>query len=93
MAPSARTLERLPNILSTRDEAQRDVWADSWRASDTVPEEAALLAVSLDGVMAPMAKSEIDAQGAMGSVAPETGEKVAGQSPANGPIGRRAVAR
>jgi hypothetical protein len=82
MAPSASTLDRLPKILSTRYEAQRDVWEDSLRASDTVPEEAAMLAVSLDGVMAPMAKSEIDAEGAMGSVAPETGEKVAGQSPA-----------
>lgn len=70
MAPSASSLDRLPKVLSTRYESQRIVWEESLRASETVPEEAAMLAVSLDGVMAPMAKSEIDTESALESVAP-----------------------
>jgi len=80
MAPSASSLDRLPKTLSTRYEGRREVWEDSLRASETVPEEAAILAVSLDGVMAPMAKAEIDAEGAMEAVAPEAGGDGSGQS-------------
>lgn len=79
MAPSASSLDRLPKALSARFESQRIVWEESLRASETVPEEAAMLAVSLDGVMAPMATSEIDAESAMESVAPQVNGD--GQSP------------
>jgi hypothetical protein len=82
MSPSASTLDRLPKTLSARFESQRIVWEESLRASETVPEEVVMLAVSLDGVMAPMAKAEIDAEGATGAVAPEGGEDGCGQSPA-----------
>jgi hypothetical protein len=54
MQPSVRTLDRLPKTLSARFEAQREVWEGALRAGETVPEEAAVLAISLDGVMTPM---------------------------------------
>jgi hypothetical protein len=58
MQPSVRTLDRLPKTLSARLEAQREVWEGALRAGETVPEEAAVLAVSLDGVMTPMGTVE-----------------------------------
>ena len=58
MQPSVRTLDRLPKTLSARFEAQREVWEGALRAGETVPEEAAVLAVSLDGVMTPMVTVE-----------------------------------
>jgi hypothetical protein len=66
MAPSASTLDRLPKVLSARWEAKRDLWEAAVRTSETVPEEATVLAVSLDGVMTPMTDSapEEEAQSA-----------------------------
>ena len=52
--PSVSPLDRLPKTLSARFEAQREVWEGALRAGETVPEEAAVLAISLDGVMTPM---------------------------------------
>lgn len=63
MQPSVSTLDRLPKTLSARFEAHREAWEGDLRARETVPAEAVVLAVSLDGVMAPMAQSESD-QGA-----------------------------
>jgi hypothetical protein len=54
MQPSVSTLDRLPQVLSTRWEAKRAAWDDALRSGETVPEAAAVLAVSLDGVMTPM---------------------------------------
>jgi len=54
MTPSHSTLDRLPKELSSHWEAQREVWEDALRAAETVPDEAAVLVVSLDGVMVPM---------------------------------------
>jgi hypothetical protein len=54
MTPSHSTLDRLPKELSSHWEAQREVWEETLRAAETVPDEAAILVVSLDGVMAPM---------------------------------------
>jgi hypothetical protein len=56
--PSVSPLDRLPKTLSARFEAQREVWEGALRAGETVPEEAAVLAVSLDGVMTPMVTVE-----------------------------------
>ena len=63
MQPSVSTLDRLPQTLSARFEAHRESWEGDRRARETVPDDAGVVAVSLDGVMAPMAKSEPD-QGA-----------------------------
>jgi len=54
MRPSRSTLDRLPKVLSPHWEAHRLEWEAALRAHETVPAEAAVLAVSVDGVMAPM---------------------------------------
>lgn len=54
MRPSRSTLERLPRALSTRWEKNREDFEVSIRAAEPVPDNAAIVAVSLDGVMVPM---------------------------------------
>ena len=55
MSPSKSTLDRLPKHLSSRWEEHRETFEQSLRADTlAVPAEATALAVSLDGVMAPM---------------------------------------
>lgn len=55
MKPSASSLDRLPKLLSSRWEEQREAFEEALRASsEVVPEQATTLAASLDGVMAPM---------------------------------------
>jgi hypothetical protein len=54
MTPSRSTLDRLPKELSSHWEAQREAWEEALRTTETVPDEAAVLAISLDGVMVPM---------------------------------------
>jgi hypothetical protein len=54
MAPSKSTLDRLPKALSGHWEAARPQFEATLRQQETIPEEAVSMAVSLDGVMAPM---------------------------------------
>jgi hypothetical protein len=54
MQPSRSTLDRLPRVLSTRWEAHRQQWEAAVQSQETVPTEATTLAVSVDGVMAPL---------------------------------------
>lgn len=54
MHPSRSSLERLPKTLSEHWEAKRQMWEDALRAGETVCGTATVLAVSLDGVLAPM---------------------------------------
>jgi hypothetical protein len=54
MAPSKSTLDRLPKALSVPWEAQRPQFEATLRQQETIPQEAVSMAVSLDGVMAPM---------------------------------------
>jgi hypothetical protein len=54
MTPSKSTLDRLPKALSVHWEAQRPYFEATLRQQETIPEEAVSMAVSLDGVMAPM---------------------------------------
>ena len=54
MQPSRSHLDRLPKVLSPRWEAHRLEWEAALRAQATVPAEAAVLALSVDGVMIPM---------------------------------------
>lgn len=54
MQPSRSTLDRLPRTLSTHWEAHRPEWEAAVQGQETVPGEAAILAVSVDGVMAPL---------------------------------------
>ena len=54
MTPSKSTLDRLPKALSVYWEAQRPQFEATLRKQETIPPEAVSMAVSLDGVMAPM---------------------------------------
>jgi hypothetical protein len=54
MTPSKSTLDRLPKALSGHWEAQRPLFEATLRTQEPVPKDAVSVAVSLDGVMAPM---------------------------------------
>jgi len=54
MSPSRSTLDRLPRELSRHWETKREAWEVALRAQETVPEAAACVALSLDGVMVAM---------------------------------------
>jgi len=54
MRPSRASLDRLPKTLSAQWEQHRQDWEASLRAQETVPVEATVMAISVDGVMAPM---------------------------------------
>lgn len=54
LQPSASSLARLPKGLSERWEAHRQEWEAHVRELENVPAETTTLAVSLDGVMAPI---------------------------------------
>ena len=82
MSPSKSSLDRLPKQLSSRWEAQREAFEEALRAQDSVPAEAATLAVSLDGVMVPMKDGARQAKRAA--------TRAAGQ-PTKGPAGYREV--
>jgi hypothetical protein len=54
MTPSKSTLDRLPKALHVHWEAQRPRFEATLRRQEDIPPEAVAMAVSLDGVMAPM---------------------------------------
>lgn len=54
MRPSRASLERLPKALSPHWEQHRSEWEAALRAQETVPAEASMIAISVDGVMIPM---------------------------------------
>jgi len=54
MTPSKSSLDRLPKQLSERWEGDRVRFEELLRVTETVPERAASVAVSLDGVMVPL---------------------------------------
>jgi hypothetical protein len=54
MTPSKSTLDRLPKALSGHWEAERPAFEARLHTQETIPPEAVSMAVSLDGVMAPM---------------------------------------
>jgi hypothetical protein len=49
--PSASTCDRLPKVINPVWERNREAWESALREKETVPVEATVLAVSLDGVM------------------------------------------
>jgi len=51
--PSSSSCDRLPKLISEKWEKNREAFETSLREQETVPAEAAVLAVSLDGVMVP----------------------------------------
>jgi hypothetical protein len=54
MTPSKSSLDRLPKALSARWEEERVHFEEALRARDVIPQHATTVAVSLDGVLAPM---------------------------------------
>lgn len=54
MQPSKASLDRLPKALSKRWEDERRQFEEALRHSDVIPPQAVTVAVSLDGVLAPM---------------------------------------
>lgn len=54
MRPTRPSLDRLPKEWSAHWEAHREDWEAALRAQETVPPEAAVVAFSVDGVLAPM---------------------------------------
>ena len=54
MRPSRSNLDRLPKELSQHWESHRQDWEAVVRSQETMPDEATVMAISVDGVMAPM---------------------------------------
>lgn len=54
MSPSKSSLDRLPKALSARWEEERVHFEKALRAQDVIPQHTCSVAVSLDGVLAPM---------------------------------------
>jgi len=54
MRPSRASLDRLPKELSRHWEKHRQEWETALRTQETVPTEATVMALSVDGVMIPM---------------------------------------
>lgn len=54
MRPSRASLDRLPKTLSAHWEQYRQEWEVALREQETVPTETTIMAISVDGVMAPM---------------------------------------
>jgi len=62
MSPSRSTLDRLPKGISEKWEARRKEWEAELRTQEKAVVGAAVLAVSLDGVMAPMKDGQREAR-------------------------------
>ena len=58
MEPSKASLDRLPKAISEKWEAGREAFESALRTGEGIPENAVAVAVSLDGVMAPMEGTE-----------------------------------
>ena len=82
MTASQRTLDRWPQALSVHWETHRLHVAATLRHQETIPGEAVTMAVSLDGVMAPMKDGERHAK--------RTPAVAAGKTP-RGPAGSQEV--
>ena len=82
MTPSKSTLDRLPKALSVHWEAQRPHFEATLRHQEAISPEAVAMAVSLDGVMAPMKDGERQAK--------RQRARAQGQSP-SGPAGYQEV--
>jgi hypothetical protein len=82
MTPSKSTLDRLPKALHVHWEAQRPRFEATLRHQEEIPPEAVAIAVSLDGVMAPMKDGQRHAK--------RTQARAQGKSP-SGPAGYQEV--
>jgi len=81
MQPSRSTLDRLPRTLSAHWEGHRQEWEAAVQAQETVPATATTLALSVDGVMAPL----------KAHAAQRAAKRTAAGKHASGPAGYREV--
>jgi hypothetical protein len=84
MQPSRSTLDRLPRTLSAHWEAHRQDWEAALQSQETVPGEATTVAVSVDGVMAPLKPQEAEREA-------RAAKRVTPGKQASGPTGYREV--
>lgn len=84
MQPSRSTLDRLPRTLSAPWEAHRPDWEAALQIQETVPAEATILAISVDGVMAPLKPQEAEREA-------RAAKRTAPGKQASGPTGYREV--
>jgi hypothetical protein len=84
MQPSRSTLDRLPRTLSAHWEAHRADWEAALQAQETVPAEATTLALSVDGVLAPLKPPPAER-------AARAAKRTAPGKQASGPTGYREV--
>jgi hypothetical protein len=82
MTPSKSTLDRLPKALHVHWEAHRPRFEATLRQQEAIPPDAVAMAVSLDGVMAPMKDGQRHAK--------RTQARAQGKSP-SGPAGYQEV--
>lgn len=82
MTPAKSTLDRLSKALRARWEAKRPHFEATVRTQETLPADAVAMAVSLDGVMAPMKDGQRQAK--------RQAALAKGQSP-SGPAGSQEV--
>lgn len=82
--PSRSTLARLPRTLSAHWEVHRTEWEAAVQSLEVVPAEATTLAISVDGVMAPLKPQEAER-------AERTAKRTAPGKQASGPTGYREV--
>ena len=81
MRPSRASLDRLPKVLSAHWEKHRNQWEAALRTQETVPAEATVMTISLDGVMIPMKEG----------AAERTVKQAEPGKHASGPTGRQEV--
>lgn len=60
--PSSSTCDRVPKVISEAWEHNREKWEGTLREQETIPAEATILAVSLDGVMVPDKEAQREAK-------------------------------
>jgi hypothetical protein len=84
--PSSSSCDRLPKLLSTVWESHREPWESALRQQEVVAAEAAVVAVSLDGVMVP----DKDAQ-RFAKATREAAKKQGLSKQCSGPAGYREV--
>ncbi len=84
--PSSSSCDRLPKQLSSVWEANREQWEDALRQREVVPGEAAVLGVSLDGVMVPDKDAKREAKAKR-----ESAKKQGLSKQLSGPAGYREV--
>lgn len=79
MRPSHTTIDNQPKLIAEVWEANRQKWEEVLRQSEAVPPQATVLAVSLDGVMAPLRQAD------------GTKKEASAGKQASGPLGYREI--